>query len=47
MFGWEMSDIPRQGAAQMYRKNFDRCREHWKLLYRQKKELRSSRSSMT
>jgi hypothetical protein len=34
-------DVPRQGAAQMYRANWDGCRDIWKASYRQWKEWRS------
>jgi hypothetical protein len=34
-------DIPRQGAAKMYRANWDGCRDLWKASYRHLKELRS------
>jgi hypothetical protein len=30
-------DVHREGAAKMYRKNFDGCRDLWKLNYRQGK----------
>jgi hypothetical protein len=31
-------DVPRKGAAKMYRRNWEGCRDLWKLRYRQRKE---------
>jgi hypothetical protein len=39
-------DIPRQGAAQMFKANWDGCRDLWKESYRAMKELRSLRSNL-
>jgi hypothetical protein len=36
-------DVLRSGAAKMYRKNWDGCRDLWKSSYRQRKERRISR----
>jgi hypothetical protein len=36
-------DIPRKGAAKMYRRNWDGCRDLWKESYRQSKEQRTIR----
>lgn len=33
-------DIPRKGAAKMFRNNWDGCRDIWKESYRQRKEKR-------
>jgi hypothetical protein len=42
-----VNEVPRKGAAQMYRDNWDGCRDLWKLDYRQMKERRTSPSSTT
>jgi hypothetical protein len=40
---WVLSEVPRQGAAQMYRANWDGCRDLWEQSYRMRKELGISR----
>ena len=35
-----VSDVPRRGAAKMYRQNWDGCRDLWKQSYRQRKDQR-------
>jgi saccharopine dehydrogenase-like NADP-dependent oxidoreductase len=40
---WVVPDVPRAGAAKMYRNNSDGCRDLWKSSYRQKKERRINR----
>ena len=37
-------DIPRKGAAKLYRQNWDGCRDLWKSNYRGMKERRTPRS---
>ena len=37
-------DVPRKGAAKMFRENWDGCRDLWKSDYRRRKERRMTRS---
>jgi hypothetical protein len=36
------TDVPRKGAAKLYRQNWEGCRDLWKENYRQMKERRTT-----